>query len=71
MTFLISATIDGCRQYVAGPRLPALVRSVGYGFTGDWQSAWPFESEVKAKAKARIVAKHMGWPTDRITIEKL
>ena len=68
---ILSATIDGCRQYVAGPRLPALVRFSGYGFTRYQNCAWPFDSAAKAKAKARIVANHMGWDADRITIETL
>ena len=69
---ILSTTIEGAgRQYLAGPRLPAVVRSVGYGFTGDWQSAWPFESQAKAKAKARAVTRHMGWDADRIKIETL
>ena len=67
MTFLLSAT----GRYLAGPYTPQRVKLAGYGFTDDQVKAWPFPSEAQAKAKARIVAKHMGWDADRITMEKL
>jgi hypothetical protein len=47
-------------QYLAGPRNPAEVRKLGYGFTSDPAAAWPFASEKQAAAKLRIVDRHMG-----------
>ena len=67
---ILSAPID-TRQYLSGPRTPQQVRSNGYKFATDWQTAWKFPTEAQAKAKARAVARHMGWDADRITIETL
>ena len=67
MTFLLSAT----GRYLAGPYTPQRVKLAGYGFTDDQVKAWPFPSEAQAKAKARIVARHMQWNADLIKIETL
>ena len=48
-------------QYLAGPKTPKEVKARGYGFTNDPKKAWPFPSEKQAKAKARVVDRHMGW----------
>lgn len=48
-------------KYLQGPRTPEKVKRHGYGFTADPSEAWPFSTEAAAKAKARIVDRHMGW----------
>lgn len=50
-------TRDGL--YLQGPRTPAQVRKLGYGFTTDTQEAWTFPTAVKASAKLHAVALHM------------
>jgi hypothetical protein len=47
-------------QYLQGPRTPAEVRKLGYGFTSDRSAAWPFATEKQAAAKLRVVDRHMG-----------
>lgn len=48
-------------QYLKGPSDPKHVNRHGYGFTRESVEAWPFKTERAAQAKARILARHMGW----------
>ncbi len=45
--------------FLQGPRTPAQVRKLGYGFTTDKQQAWTFPTAGKASAKLHAVARHM------------
>jgi hypothetical protein len=58
--------LDG--SYLQGPRTPQKVKRDGYGFTADIEQAWPFSSHISATAKARIVCRHMSWPTTHLTV---
>lgn len=48
-------------EFLKGPRTPAEVKKLGYGFTKDASQAWKFATEAQAAQKARVVARHMGW----------
>lgn len=54
--------------YLRGPRSPADVRRVGYGFTKDIAEAWPFDTPGKASRKRHAVARHMSWTLDKLAI---
>lgn len=56
-------------RYLQGPRDPKEVKRNGYGFTHNADEAWPFASERKASAKARIVERHMGWGEGVMIVE--
>lgn len=58
-------------QYLEGPRDPKRVKRNGYGFTKLPKEAWPFASERAAKAKARIIERHMGWGEGVAIVEQL
>lgn len=58
-------------QYLEGPRDPKLVKRSGYGFTKTAAKAWPFATERAAKAKARIIERHMGWGEGVAIVERV
>jgi len=57
-------------QYLMGPLPSWMVRRSGYRFTTDTEGAWYFPSEKQARAKARIVARHMDWSEHELMIEE-
>jgi hypothetical protein len=69
MSHLLQVTATSITgQYLQGPRTPQKVKRDGYGFTTDIGSAWPFSSHISATHKARIVCRHMSWPTTHLTV---
>lgn len=71
MTHFIRTSDDG--RYLQGPRTPAQVRKLGYGFTYDIRQAWPFATPGAARGKRHAVARHMeaGQPRGSYPLSKL
>lgn len=71
MPYFLRSTDDG--RYLQGPRTPAQVRKLGYGFTADVLHAWTFATRGDATRKLHAVARHMeaGQPRGSYPLSKL